>query len=422
MPHTGANSPDRGTEAGDEITHEGPMNKLASFTLCAVVALSGTLLPGCKEDPPPPPATAATGDKPKGAAQNRAEAKNAPSRVPRISPQTTKDFRVDICWFGSQGLRMVRDAYMASLGGKEPTPEHLPSFGDFPELKAKKEADKEREKQAKDAPAGRPRAFPAFAQLPFMRHVRVCSLIKSIKDAPQEALDTSIAEFDKYATKLNKSLTDAMRYYDETGKQWEKDNFERGKKLHAELVEEFKELDTQLAAFGKGVDAWKASLKELPEQLDDTGKIAQQGTTEARAITAALLGDKPDTKALGADLEKLKTTAADLKKKGDEEKTAAYPKVVGPKLDAYVLAVEPLLKEPKLTSTQLYATTSAMTDIIEAGQRALAQLLRQRGDVDTSPSPMHVNPRGGAPLRVNPRTVRPDGQQPPAEEEQGEGE
>jgi hypothetical protein len=398
------------------------MMKLASFTLAVVVALSGTVLSGCKEDPPPPPPV--TGEKPKGAASTRVDARNAPSRVPRISQQTTKDFRVDICYFGAQGLKMVRDAYMASTGGKEPTPEKLPSFGDFPELKAKREAEKEREKQAKDKDgkemAGRPRAFPAFAQLPFMRHVRVCSLIKSIKDAPNAELDAAIAEFDKYATKLNKSLTDAMRYYDENGKQWEKDKFERGKKLHAELTESFKELDGQLAAFDKGVTAWKASLKEMPEALDDAGKLAQQGTAQARAITVALLAEKPDMKALGDELAKLKQTSDDLKKKGEEEKTAAYPKVVGPKLEAFVAAVEPLLKEPKLGTAQQYAVTAALTEIIEAGQRALAQLLRQRGDVDSAPNPMHTMPRGGAPLRVNPRQ-QPGAGDAPAEAPKEEG-
>src|SRR5262245_16645989 len=47
----------------------------------------------------------------------------------RMDPQATKDYRVELCEFGTLTLRYARDQYLQSLGKDEPSEKKLPSFG-----------------------------------------------------------------------------------------------------------------------------------------------------------------------------------------------------------------------------------------------------------------------------------------------------
>jgi hypothetical protein len=82
---------------------------------------------GCKEEPPPtaePAPTASAGNRAK---QQTMRSPSAP--VPKVEPQAMKEYRVDVCYFGTLTLKQARDAYFASLGKDEPSEKKIPSFG-----------------------------------------------------------------------------------------------------------------------------------------------------------------------------------------------------------------------------------------------------------------------------------------------------
>src|SRR5690606_33295239 len=125
--------------------------------------------------------------------------------------------------------------------------------------------------------------------LPFVRHIRSCSIAKTMKEPAYEGLDKQLAEFEAYINGLNKALLDTQRYY--TRKQHEKDELKRGKELHKTLTEMFPELDAKLAAFAEAVAKWQPQQGEPKEELDEAGKLSNQAIADARALAALLLAE-----------------------------------------------------------------------------------------------------------------------------------
>ena len=398
------------------------------FGLVATLTLTGASLSGCKDDPPPPPM-------PDQAASGKARAKvdTRGSQMPRISPATMKAYRVETCYYGALGLLMARDAYNKSLGGAEPSASKIPSFGDYPQPampgmppmpSAAKPTGSATAKEAPKPsgsgpaapgmrlpaapgldPAGRmagraPLEAAAGRQLPFVRHIRSCSVAKTLKNPSYGELDKAVEEFDKYASELNKSLLDANRYY--ARKQYEKDQFARGKELHKALKESFPKLDEQLAALGKAYRAWIEKNTKPTEKLDKGGELAHASVNDARAVALALLDEKVDKDAVGKGIEKLKGSHEALKKHGDEDKKSAAPRVVLPKIEAFVSAAEEAGKGEKLSVEQTYAVSAAMAEVVEANQRAVAQMLRMQGQTQPGGAPpmRMMKPRMNDPARV----------------------
>lgn len=99
-----------------------------SLVPLALMSLAIAASAGCKDDPPPPtpePVSSA-------AANNRAKQqpmRSPPAPVPKVEPQAMKEYRVDVCYFGTLTLKQARDAYFASLGKDEPSEKKIPSFG-----------------------------------------------------------------------------------------------------------------------------------------------------------------------------------------------------------------------------------------------------------------------------------------------------
>jgi hypothetical protein len=73
-----------------------------------------------------------------------------------------------------------------------------------------------------------------------------------------------------------------------------------------------------------------------------------------------------------------------------------HSRIVGPKLQLFMVVLEEIGDAKKLTTEQRYNLTYTMADVIEANQRGLAQLLRKRGDTmpaqQTDPSRL-IKPR-----------------------------
>jgi hypothetical protein len=83
---------------------------------------------GCKDDPPPPTAEPASSAAPGDRAKQQTM-RSPPAPVPKVEPQAMKEYRVDVCYFGTLTLKQARDAYFASLGKDEPSEKKIPSFG-----------------------------------------------------------------------------------------------------------------------------------------------------------------------------------------------------------------------------------------------------------------------------------------------------
>jgi hypothetical protein len=399
------------------------MTKQRIAKLAAAAALLAPMLGACKEDPPPPPLPEpARSGKAAGNAKGKTNAKNrfADARVPKISPATTKAYRVESCYFGAMGLRVARDAYAKSMGGAEPGPNKIPEFGDYPEniklaeaAKKRAAAAKKRDAEAaKRGAAGVPNRRPMVGptpQIPFLRHLQSCRVSKTMKEPAIEGLDQAIADFEQYVSPLQRTLLDAHRYY--SRKRFEKDDFKRSKKLHETLVKGFAELDTQLAAFQGAVDSWRAKRPAPTEKLDEGGVIAQRAIDDARALTLLLIAETVDAGAVTESLEKLRKAHEELKGRAEGGRKEVFAKFVPPKLEVFIEAAAAASKlTGKLAPVQTYPVTAALTAIIEANHRALGQLLRRRGDTKDGRPTRLVNPSikpGVSRPRIRPLKLKP---------------
>ena len=307
-----------------------------------------------------------------------------PTKVARISPETMKRYRVETCYFGAMGIRVARDAYLASMKDVTPSEGHLPEFGDYPDpnpkaMEARPEKTDETDKPAKGPKAdmkGDRKPMRGARQLPFIRHVRACSIAKSLKVPAYEGFDAELAEFDGYVSEVQKLLLDATRYYGR--EQYKKDDFARGKVIDERLKTLLPELDAKLDKFGKAVEAWYPTAKRGDEKLDDAAKASVDAVAEARKIAVALLADPPDAEAAKAGVEALEQKRADIEKAREADAAAPHPRVMLPRIEAFVAAAKSGMdKGGALDAASAGALADAMANLIEADQRGLAQLIRR---------------------------------------------
>lgn len=390
-------------------------------TACLVLAA------GCRDDPPPPTVTAQqdTAASSTASQRKRPDARLRDTRGPRVSPEAMKRYRVETCYFGTLGLRYAKDAYLASLGGAEPGPGKIPSFGEYPEMQPQRP-----HPQRPD----QPHIVPPENRLPFIRHVRSCSIAKGLKEPAEPELDAALTEYERYVVGLNRNLMEANRYYQR--KQQEKDEFKRGQALHKRLIEceepadkpapdkpapdkpapkppvptatatatatasatatatgaptpappkmpcvAFSEMDASFAAFAQAVDKWYQGLQPLKDELDEGGKAADEAIKQARKVVVLLLAAEIDTAAVDTELGKLEEQLKKLDEAGEKDKRSPFPRMVGPELKKLAEAIKKAKEEQQgkaLTSKQIHIIGTGMADLIETQHRALARLLRTK--------------------------------------------
>src|SRR4051812_27024237 len=86
--------------------------------------------PGCgnkKSDAPEPQAEVPSASV--GAIKQRPNLRGPLGGGPKIDPQAMKDYRIDLCYYGTFTLRQARESYLASLGKDEPSEKKIPNFG-----------------------------------------------------------------------------------------------------------------------------------------------------------------------------------------------------------------------------------------------------------------------------------------------------
>ena len=82
---------------------------------------------GCKKDEPPKPDPAVAAAS--ASAKGKMNVRGPLGPMAKIDPQAMKDYRLDICYYGTFTLRQARDSYFASLGKDEPSEKKIPNFG-----------------------------------------------------------------------------------------------------------------------------------------------------------------------------------------------------------------------------------------------------------------------------------------------------
>jgi len=405
-------------------------------------SLLGAFAIGCKDEPPKVgPDAAASGSA--GRTRPRTE-------VPKMSPQATKEFRIDSCYFGTLSLRITRDAYLASLGTAEPSDKKLPSFGEFPEIDttgrkpAEPSADATATPSASAKATAKPKATgapkakgtaagtagpakppgvteptkPMFQpnRLPYQRYVHSCTLAKNVPGAEDPKIDDPLKTYEEYVSGLNKLLQQASQYYQR--KEYEKDQFVKGKDLHKQLTESFAKLDERIDAFGAAVVEWRKGLAKIPDKLDASGDIALGALGDARQLTISMIGKGADAAALKPTIDKLGEDANKLDQEGQSNAQAAFPRMVTPTLRAFVQTATEAhgaLEKKEIGPVLTYKVTATFTALSEACNRGITRHLytAARGAGPGGPGAGPPRPMPGP--RPQPRPDEPQPPPPPAQ-------
>jgi hypothetical protein len=254
-------------------------------------------------------------------------------------------------------------------------------------------------------------------RLPFMRYANSCTLAKNVQGADDAKIDPALKTYEEYVVNLNKLLLQASQYYQR--EEYTKDEFKKGKELHKEIIAAFAKLDEQINTFGVAVADWQKGIGKVPDALDASGEITMSALNDARAITLLVLAKEPDAAAIKQALDKLTEQADKLDKEGQANAQAAFPKVAGPTLRAYIQAITDALaaiEKKDLGFDQLFIVATTMTALSEATNRALTRhLYASRGGGMGGPG--GPGGPGGGPRPLPPghpdMPARPEGPPPP---------
>src|SRR5262245_17717019 len=88
------------------------MNALRSLVPVGLVSLMLSGVAGCKKDEPPKPdpsaASSSTAASHTGRLNSKMNVRNPMGPMAKIDPQAMKDYRLDICYYGTLSLRQAR--------------------------------------------------------------------------------------------------------------------------------------------------------------------------------------------------------------------------------------------------------------------------------------------------------------------------
>ncbi|MEJ7735076.1 MAG: DUF3829 domain-containing protein [Polyangiaceae bacterium] len=427
------------------------MSPLRSFTCVALFTVIASAAAGCKKDettPAKPEASAASSN---ARDKGKMSLRNPMAPTAKIDPQTMKEYRMDVCYFGTQTLRQARDAYLASLGKDEPSEKKIPSFGGAkpgdakPPMPGASGAPKPPPPAASTgakppggastgakppggastgarSPGGAStaatpppgsagargpgerdmrRPFDVAMRAPHERNARACTVAAGHKDPAMPEVDPAVADFAPYAVELAKNIAAASTYYQR--EEYKKDGFAKGKELHKKLVDDFAKLDEKSDKLGAAIDKWHKEHPADASKLEEAQKLASAGFDDARAVMLGAIGKKPDPAAHKAGVEKLEKSAEALKSFGSSHQTDAWPKIMTPAFDAFVKAAKEAgdkITDKGLDNDAFLSMITSFTSLVESKQRALSRSMIAKGqtnDPTTAPAGRPMPAGSGAP-------------------------
>jgi hypothetical protein len=355
----------------------------------------------------------------------------------KVDPQSMKEYRVDVCYFGTLTLRQARDAYLTSLGKDEPSEKKIPSFGvptptpaaggtatpaapggtgtagakapipgpktaakaaasgtakaDAPKAAAPggtgsaKAADTAAAKtpdaaKMADAKPDARRPYDIAMRAPHDRNARACTVAAGLKEFAMPAVDAALAAFAPFAVELAKNIGAASLYYQR--EEYKKDNFEKGKEFHKKLVADFAKLDELSDKLGGAVAEWRRDHPMDPSKADEGQKLAEAAFSDAREILVGVLPKKVDTGAHKERIAKLEKSIEALKAFGTSNAADVWSKNLGPSLDAFLKTLkesEAKVTEKGVQQDAYLGLITGFTSVIEAKYRALTRALIAKG-------------------------------------------
>jgi hypothetical protein len=322
----------------------------------------------------------------------------------RIDPQAMKDYRVDVCVYGTLSLFQARDAYLASMGKDEPSEKKIPSFGiagppppktaavaasgsasAAPAASAEKPHGKKEKAAAAAAasgsaaasasPAAPPHKFD-FARAPYERNARACVAAAALKEPAMADVDTAVKEFAPFAAELAKAIVTANGYY--SREEYKKDNFEKGKTLHKTLTDDFAKLDENYDKLDAAVKTWRAA-HPVDEKAEGGQKLALHAVEDGKAALVAF-ARKPDEEAFKAAAAKVSKDLDEVKAFATEHPTDTWAKIMNTPLGVYVKGLTEAQEkfDPKEASVFL-TLVNGFVGTVEARQRALSRSMQHGG-------------------------------------------
>ena len=380
---------------------------MSSRTLVSV-ALSALFLggvAGCtKNEPPTPDPSAAATTGSAVAARSKLSVRSPMAPMARIDPQAMKDYRIDICYYGTLSLRQARDSYLASLGKDEPSEKKIPSFGSpnadaakpgasaaaapkAPPAPAKPVASAAPAASAATLPPAPNRPFDFSMRAPHERNARACTAAMALREPSMPDVDEALGVFAPYAVELAKDIATATSYYQR--EEYKKDSFAEGKKFHKKLLEEFGKLDEQEAKLGAAIDTYRKAHLADPAKMDEGEKTAVATFEDARRVVMTLSEKKPDVAAYKANVEKLDKSVEALKTFSASHASDTWSKIMAAPFEAFLRAS----KEAKVTdkgvgAEDFLSLVTNFTSLIESRQRGLQRSMISKGQV----SPVNALP------------------------------
>ncbi len=403
------------------------MSSLRSFISVPFALLVASTVVGCSEDKPKPDpsATSATSTA-TSSGKGRLNLRTPLAPTVKVDPQATKEYRVDVCYFGTMTLRQARDAYLASLGGAEPSDKKLPSFGGAatpgaapgataapgaaPGTTAKPAtpgapatAAKPATPAASGAPAAsgsaaaRPqlptdgpgrRPFDVALRAPHERNARACSVAAGLKDAPMGEVDAALATYAPFAVELAKQIATATTYYQR--EEYKKDEFKRGKELHKQLTEGFQKLDEMSDKLGAALDAWRKAHPADPAKMEEGQKLAMAAWGEARDLMLAASAKKPNVQGFKDATGRLEKSVEALKAYSTSKPTDPWGKMMNPSLEAMLKAAKEAdtkVTEKGIDGDTFLVLTNSLVAVVEAKYRALSRATTMKAAPPASAAP-----------------------------------
>lgn len=390
------------------------MISLRSFIPVPLALLVATAAIGCSEDKPKPDPSAASSATATATASAKGRLNVRPPLAPtvKVDPQANKEYRVDVCYFGTMTLRQAREAYLASLGGAEPSEKKIPSFGGAagpatppvtapgasaapsakPAAAPAPSAAASAKPGASGAPAARPEPprrpinFPIRA--PHERNARACSVAAGLKDVQMGEVDAALAAYAPFAIDLAKSIATATTYYQR--EEYKKDSFAKGKELHKKLTEDFQKLDEMSDKLGAALESWRKAHPVDTSKMEEGEKLAVAAYADARDVMSAVGVKKADVKAFKDATGRLEKSVEALKTYAQSHGTDPWGKMMAAPLESMLKAAKEA--DAKVTDKGVepdayLVLVNSFVGVIEQKYRALSRATTMRAAPPAAPRP-----------------------------------